>query len=298
MSDLLKLQAELKILSDKYGATLATKPHTKFKGKSLRDEVDYALRTNYKTVVKKTLSHIKKIEDTLELPPISDGYAIAYGKTYGLNNKFQALGFTLKKFGITWAWYREVLSDKYRFWSDAVESIGDDIQCIYVKEFSDIIPFLEEAKSMDLELKSNSMDDDPTIMLPHDLDGNIFEVSKWLSVRLKENMGTAFAFRNLKVIKVKRETAKAYCVDAEFFSGITSRCGVCGRELINDISRATGIGPICAEKIGLGRPTMEKAKEVVAALEKLSKEQGTFTSVWIPKSQIKEIIKIRYYNKK
>jgi hypothetical protein len=29
-----------------------------------------------------------------------------------------------------------------------------------------------------------------------------------------------------------------------------SRCGVCGRGLLNDVSIARGIGPICAEKFG------------------------------------------------
>jgi hypothetical protein len=35
---------------------------------------------------------------------------------------------------------------------------------------------------------------------------------------------------------------------------------------------------------------METAKEIVAQMESLSKAQGVFKDVWIPKSQIKNII--------
>jgi len=120
--------------------------------------------------------------------------------------------------------------------------------------------------------------------------GKILEVSKWYAGVFKENNNTKYAFRNLKILKVYRETEKALQVDAKFYGGIASRCGCCGRELNNDISRATGIGPVCAMKIGLPRPTMDSAKEIVAKLESMSEAQGTFKGVWIPKSQIKEII--------
>lgn len=291
MSELLTKQSELKVLADKYGPTLATKPHPKFSNKTLRDQVDYALRCNYISIVKSTIKHIKSIEHTLELPPISDGYILAYGKTWGLNDRFNQYGFTLKQFGgVTWCWYREILSDKYGYWCQLVESIGPDIECLYVSDLGNAVPALEEAKSADFEMKSIDIDSDPASLLPHDLDGHIFEVTKWYASKLKEAKGTQYAFRNLKILKVKKESPKAYCVDAEFFSGIASRCGVCGRELNNDISRATGIGPICAVKIGMPRPTMERAKEIVAELEKLSKAQGIFNNVWVPKSQIKEII--------
>jgi hypothetical protein len=181
-------------------------------------------------------------------------------------------------------WFRPVLQDKYWFFEQAVEALSKNISCAWVQDINK----LDEAKKLVREIESLNT---TTVEVPaHRLDGSIFEMSAWYARAFKENNNTAYAFRNLKISKVKRETAKAYQVDAEFFSGIASTCGVCGRELSNDVSRATGIGPICAQKIGLPRPTMESAKETVKLMEQMSKAQGIFTDVWVPKSQIKHTL--------
>lgn len=275
----------LRELLKKFGPSLATRPHPRFPNKSLRDSVEYAIERGSLSIVRDTLSAVTRIQGELQPAPMTDGYVVAYGKTYGLNDKFKQYGFSLKKFGSSWAWYREVLSDKTWYWTQTVEALGDGIFAIFVSDFSKIEQSIAESKQVDREMAPESSGDSA----PHELDGSIFEVSRWYSMQFKEKHNTAYAFRNLKIHKIKRETERAYLVDAEFFSGIASCCGVCGQELNNDISRATGIGPICAGKIGLPRPTMARAKEIVAQLESLSKAQGTFRDVWIPKSQIKNI---------
>lgn len=118
----------------------------------------------------------------------------------------------------------------------------------------------------------------------------VVEVTKWYSKIFKENNNTNFIFRNFKILNVYVETAKAIQVDLEFFGGVASCCGVCGRSLDNSVSIATGIGPICASKLGLPRPTMENAKDIIKQMEELSKNQGVFEKVWIPKSQIKKVL--------
>lgn len=176
-------------------------------------------------------------------------------------------------------WFKSTPQDKYWFYEQTIEALATDVSCAWVADLSKI----HEAKKL---VKENEVKPE-VVAKAHDLDGAILEMSAWYARTFQENHKTAYAFRNMKINQVHRETAKALQVDAEFFSGIASTCGVCGRPLSNDISRATGIGPICAEKIGLPRPTMATAKEVVKLMEAMSTAQGEFKEVWIPKSQIK-----------
>ena len=273
---------ELKDMTDKYGASLATKPHPRFAGRSLRDSVEYAITKGSITVVRETIAAVKRVEGSLEVSAQTDGYVVAYGKTFDLNDKFRQYGFTLKKLDGIWVWYREILSDKLWYWTQTVEGFGPGVQAFYVKDLSKVGEAVQTLKEVAPVEKRPELES-------HELDGAVFEVKKWYAQQFKENNNTQYAFRNLKILKVKQESAKAYLVDAEFFSGIASSCGCCGLELNNDISRATGIGPICAKKIGLPRPTMATAKEIVKQLESLSTAQGVFKDVWIPKSQIKVI---------
>jgi hypothetical protein len=126
----------------------------------------------------------------------------------------------------------------------------------------------------------------------HPLIGQVYETTKWYGKIIKEKLGIGVIFRNIRVLNIYKETDRAILVDAELFGGIGRCCGVCGRYLDNEISRATGIGPVCASKMGLPRPTMENAKEIVKLLEAKSKEAGLIEKVWIPKSQIEKINKM------
>lgn len=226
---------------------------------------------------------LKVVTDKMISEAMTDGYAVAYGKTYDHSAKFQQYGFTLKKIDNKWIWLRSVLFDKFQFWNKAVEGFGQGIECFYIKDLTQISQAIEESKEIKTVVKRPDIES-------HKLDGSVVEVKKWYANILKEKNNTQYAFRNLKILKVKQETPRAILADVEFFSGISSSCGCCGLALSNDISRATGIGPICATKIGLPRPTMETAKEIVKELESLSKAQGVFKDVWIPKSQIKETL--------
>jgi hypothetical protein len=284
-------RAELKRLLEKYGPALTKFPHSRFPNKTLRDDVTYAIERGSLAVVRSTLAIIRRREESKDLDvhasPMTDSYVVAYGRTYGLNERFQTLGFSIKKFGATWAWYREVLADKAEFFQTAAKAIGPGIETFFIRNFDGIENAIVEAKEMDREM---AVAQPKPEIESHHLDGAVFEVGKFTAYKLKEEKNTPYLFRNLKIIKIKRETAKAYLVDAEFFSGIASSCGFCGLELNNDVSRASGIGPICAKKHGFPRLTMATAKIVVAELEAKSKASGMFTDFWIAKSQIKNIV--------
>jgi len=117
--------------------------------------------------------------------------------------------------------------------------------------------------------------------------GTIIEVKAWIARRLAADLHETVFFRNLKIAEVLRETAKAYEVKVEFVSTIVTSCHICGRELDTDVSRAVGIGPVCADKLGIPRPTLETAHETLKLIDQRCKEIGILGPVWIPKSQIK-----------
>jgi len=119
--------------------------------------------------------------------------------------------------------------------------------------------------------------------------GDRVELKKWIANTLADEKGMAFFFRNIKVEEVLRETSKAVEIKTSFVSDVATTCHCCGRDLDNDISRAVGVGAVCAKKyLGIKRPTMKNAKEILAKIDEEAKNAGVL-KVWIPKSQIKKI---------
>lgn len=206
-------------------------------------------------------------------------FAVVFGNSYSIKNDLKerfkmSFDFDRK------VWYKNIPNDKYWWWRQTIESLSDEVTLCWVKDLSQVA----NARKVLAEEESA----EPKA---HELDGSILEMSAWYARTFKESNNTAYSFRNFKVLRVLRETERALQIDMEFFAGIACTCGVCGRQLDNAISKATGIGPVCAEKIGLPRPTMETAKAIVAELENLSSKQGQFLGVWVPKSQIKRTVK-------
>ena len=185
-------------------------------------------------------------------------------------------------------WFKLVNDETYSPLEQIIESKCDGCRVYWIASLDHVRQVQNEDKNIYLEERKASGKNEETI--ESEYTGKVLEVSKWYANAFKENNNAAYAFRNLKVLNVYRETMKAIQVDAEFFGGISCRCGVCGRQLDNAISQATGIGPVCAEKLGLGRPSLESAQEFVKKLQDMSKAQGVFNKVWIPKSQIREVV--------
>lgn len=119
--------------------------------------------------------------------------------------------------------------------------------------------------------------------------GQVIEVKAWIARRLQADLGMKYFFRNLEVIQVMNESAKAYQLKIKFVSRIVTSCHICGKELDTEISRATGIGPVCAHKLGLPRPTLETAKDTLKSIDELCQRIGEIGPIWVPKSQIKTV---------
>ena len=119
--------------------------------------------------------------------------------------------------------------------------------------------------------------------------GQEIEVKQWIAHRLRDDLALPYFFRNVKVIEVLGETAKAYRVRVQFVSGIRTVCHFCGRDLDNEVSRACGVGPVCAVNHGMPRPTVETARETLAELEAMAIKVGVVGPVWVPKSQVVRI---------
>lgn len=115
---------------------------------------------------------------------------------------------------------------------------------------------------------------------------NITISAKMARLKAEELKLDAF-FRNLEVIKVEGETAKAIQVVVKFKSDIATSCHICGRGLDCDVSRATGIGPVCAKKLGFVRPTLKDAPKMLEAIDKYAERVGEIGPIWLPKYSLR-----------
>lgn len=150
-----------------------------------------------------------------------------------------------------------------------------------------LVAFSSSLESTNALIKARRESRQPALV-EHFLTNKVVEMTKWYATKFQEQHETKFAFRNLKILKVKVETERAFLVDVEFFGGISNSCGCCGKRLTDRFSVATGIGPICAERLGIPRITdLEQAHLVIEQMGRICREAGVFKEVWIPKSQIR-----------
>ena len=87
--------------------------------------------------------------------------------------------------------------------------------------------------------------------------------------------------------EVMKETRGMYYMNLQGKAEPTSKCLVCGRVLLNPISKLYGIGPECIEKVGLIRieseeEAKEKLKHIMEQIDDIS------WTGWVIKSAIKE----------
>ena len=112
-------------------------------------------------------------------------------------------------------------------------------------------------------------------------------VKSWLASQLRQTLGASHAFCRIDVIQVLRETRKAFQIKGYFNTDVAATCYSCGRVLDTEVSRASGIGPVCAQKHGVPRVSMNDAPSIIEFMNALAKRTGKFET-WIPKSQISE----------
>jgi len=115
--------------------------------------------------------------------------------------------------------------------------------------------------------------------------GDVIEVSNWMAKKLAEKLSIRYIFRNLTIAEFTAETDKAIAARIEFYHKPAVNCHICGRFLDNPESRALGIGPICAEKIGVSN-----YRDSLSFIKEHCREVGTLGPVWIPKSQDGQVL--------
>ena len=113
--------------------------------------------------------------------------------------------------------------------------------------------------------------------------GDYVVVNKFMASKIGEATGLLRPHYGLEILAVHHETEKAWLVDAKLSAKKTCYCAICGIELTNPTSRARGIGPICAEKVGVGY-----SETSVAELEDKLVDYKV-QKVWIAKKCVKEL---------
>ncbi len=104
---------------------------------------------------------------------------------------------------------------------------------------------------------------------------------------IMKNEGLPFPAICITISKILKQTAKAYLIEYSPTVGDVSVCRCCGKDLTDDRSRATKLGPICAKRYKI--PYITDLREVLAwkkEWEKVCINFGTRTA-WIPKRAIK-----------
>jgi hypothetical protein len=115
--------------------------------------------------------------------------------------------------------------------------------------------------------------------------GDEITVRKGFAQGKAKKLNLQYFFRNLIIDEVLCETPKAVHVKVRFNDKVTTCCHMCGLGLDTEISKATGVGPVCAKKLGFKRVSMADAGAILAKVTEEARNAGII-ELWLPKSQI------------
>lgn len=213
---------------------------------------------------------------------IQNSYVVVVGNSFSIKDALKAQGFKFE-----WdykVWYKLASEQYFNHIAKTIDK--NDVSVCFTKDLKEVPKFIKMHKEAEQEAMVSAEPKEEK----HRMDGKVFEVKKWFAEMFKNKYNTKLLFRNLEILKVHGETQSAYLVDCKFFGGVACTCGICGAALTNSVSLVTGIGPICAAKLGFPRiKDVAEASVIIEEMHKMSKESGTFQQVWIPKSQIKRV---------
>lgn len=117
--------------------------------------------------------------------------------------------------------------------------------------------------------------------------GDVMTIRKHFANKKAKELGYKVFFRTVVVEEVLAETPRAIQVRVSFSSKLSTYCVCCGLNLDTEISKATGVGAVCAKKyLGIKRVTLADAPMVLAKIEEETKALGITPAIWIPKSQM------------
>jgi len=121
-----------------------------------------------------------------------------------------------------------------------------------------------------------------------DIVGNTIKLGRNIALDIKDTYNLEFQPILVDVTKVMTVSEKAVKIQAKLTKENGGICRCCGRTLTDDMSKMTGIGPVCSRNVGVKHPTsredLPKYQQMIS--DKID-EIGTF-EFWIPKRGIVE----------
>lgn len=120
------------------------------------------------------------------------------------------------------------------------------------------------------------------------------DITSWFARCLKKELNANITFCRIDVVEVLRATGKAVQIRGYFNTDVAVNCYCCHAVLDTEISKASGIGPVCAKKAGVPRTSINDAPAIIAHMNQLAQSMGEFT-VWVPRKCIKTEINLGQY---
>ena len=114
------------------------------------------------------------------------------------------------------------------------------------------------------------------------------KITKFIAKRVAEENELEFRPFLMTISKVLKETERAYQVVGKLTVSDVSSCRVCGRDLTDWRSQATGVGPVCSKSLGIPYVKNELDVAVYKKLLKMKIDKIGDLTFWLAKSQIVE----------
>lgn len=113
-------------------------------------------------------------------------------------------------------------------------------------------------------------------------------LKRWVAQQIKKKHGLEFTPITVTVNQFYGQTDKAVRIKIKLTSGDVTNCRCCGASLKDEKSKATGVGPVCARKLGI--EYIRDKNDIARWKQDLQVKVDQLGSweEWIPKSQIKE----------
>jgi len=127
------------------------------------------------------------------------------------------------------------------------------------------------------------------------LNNESIKLKRGVALRLKEEYGLEFMPILVDLVKTTKLTEKAVRVSVKLTEENGDVCRCCGLELTDPFSVLTGMGAVCAKRLGVKYiKDQSEVERFKIDLKKRIEEVGEF-EFWLPKTQIKEYVNQRRF---